>query len=460
MRYRGNAQCAQRVHWACTDSTRCGVLPRGLGAGAVRNRLHESLSRVKETINKTLPKKSVTEKAVNLMVSEQGTFHINKRIRENAEDLSAALQSHMLKVFAPDARKELRHFSAGETAELLGISTSFLRKLHFDEKIPDVESTAGGRRLYSGEDILEIRKILETTAKNKGTYMRGRRAGDKVQVLSFLNFKGGSGKTTSSVHTAQRLALRGYRVLAVDIDPQASMTTLFGYTPELDFIESGTIYDAIRYEDPLPFSQIIEKTYFTGIDLAPGGLLLQEFEHETPQALRKNIQPAFYARMAAALQEVEANYDVIIFDCPPQLGYLTMSALCASTGVLITIVPNMLDVASMSQFLQMSADLLDVVSNAGANMEFDFLRFLINRYEPNDGPQQQVVAFLRQLFGDEVMIAPMLKSTAISDAGLTQQTIFEVERGQFHRNTYDRALDSLNLVNDEIELLLQTAWGR
>lgn len=387
-------------------------------------------------------------------------FQINTRIRENAEDLSAALQSHMLKVFAPDASKELRRFSAGEAADMLSISSSFLRKLHFDAKIPEVESTSGGRRLYAATDLLEMRVILEKSAKTKGTYKRGRREGDKVQVLSFLNFKGGSGKTTSAIHTAQRLALKGYRVLAVDIDPQASLTTLFGYLPELDFLESGTIYDAIRYDDPLPFSQIIQKTYFTGIDLAPGGLLLQEFEHETPQALRANIQPPFYARLATALQEVEADYDVIIFDCPPQLGYLTMSALCASTGVLITIVPNMLDVASMSQFLQMSADLLDVVSNAGANMEFDFLRFLINRYEPNDGPQQQVVAFLRQLFGNEVMIAPVLKSTAISDAGLTQQTIYEVERSQFHRNTYDRALDSLNLVNNEIELLLQQAWGR
>jgi chromosome partitioning protein len=249
-------------------------------------------------------------------------------------------------------------------------------------------------------------------------------------------------------------------VLALDIDPQASLTTLFGYRPEIDFLHSGTIYDAIRYDDPLPFSQVIQQTFMPGLDLAPGGLLLQEFEHETPQALRSNIQPPFYGRLATALQEVEADYDVIICDCPPQLGYLTMSALCASTGIMITIVPNMLDVASMSQFLHMSADLLDVVGNAGANMQFDFLRFLINRYEPNDGPQQQVVAFLRQLFGDEVMVAPMLKSTAISDAGLTQQTIYEVERSQFHRNTYDRALDSLNLVNDEIDRLLQQAWGR
>ena len=388
------------------------------------------------------------------------TVHINTRIRRNAETLSEALESHMLKVFAPDARKELRRFSAGEAAELLGISTSFLRKLHFDNKVVDVQTSPGGRRHYSAEDLLSIRRTLESTAKSRGAYQRGRRDGDKLQVLSFLNFKGGSGKTTSAIHAAQRLALKGYRVLCVDIDPQASLTTLFGYRPEYDFLNSGTIYDAIQYDDPVPLADVIQKTFFTGIDLAPGGLMLQEFEHETPQALLNNTQPAFFARLATSLQDVEQNYDVVIFDCPPQLGYLTMSALCASTGVLITVVPNMLDVASMSQFLQMSADLLDVVSNAGASMEFDFLRFLINRYEPNDGPQQQVLSFLRQLFDEEVMVAPMLKSTAISDAGLTHQTIYEVDRSQFHRSTYDRAVDSLNLVNDEIESMIQKAWGR
>jgi len=388
------------------------------------------------------------------------TIRINERIRENAENIAAALENHMMTAFAPDARKELRMFSAGEAADLLGISASFLRKLHFENKIEDVHTSAGGRRYYSATDLAAIRQRLDSTAKVPGTYLRGRRPGDKVQVLSFLNFKGGSGKTTSTIHAAQRLALKGYRILCVDIDPQASLTTLFGYRPEVDFLETGTIYDAICYEDPLPLRQVIQKTFFEGIDLAPAGLILQEFEHETPRALMNNVQPPFYSRMAMALSEVEADYDLILFDCPPQLGYLTMAALCASTGLFITVVPNMLDVASMSQFLQMSADLLDVVSNAGAEMDYDFLRFLINRMEPNDGPQQQVVAFLRNLFNKEVMTNAMLKSTAISDAGLTHQTIYEVERSQFNRNTYDRAVDSLNGVNDEIESLIQSAWGR
>ena len=81
-----------------------------------------------------------------------GTVHINTRIRQNAETLAAALEGHMHKIFAPDARKELRLFSAGEAAELLGISTSFLRKLHFDDKPrprPAVPISAGAVRATS-----------------------------------------------------------------------------------------------------------------------------------------------------------------------------------------------------------------------------------------------------------------------------------------------------------------------
>jgi len=97
------------------------------------------------------------------------------------------------------------------------------------------------------------------------------------------------------------------------------------------------------------------------------------------------------------------TYDVVIIDCPPQLGYLTLGALCAATGVLITVHPQMLDVASMSQFLHMTSGLLGVVRDAGGNLEYDFLRYLVTRYEPNDGPQTQIVGLLRSLFGDQVL---------------------------------------------------------
>ena len=147
-------------------------------------------------------------------------------------------------------------------------------------------------------------------------------------------------------------------------------------------------------------------------------------------------------------------------DCPPQLGFLTLGALCAATSVIVTVHPQMLDVASMSQFLFMTADLLAVVREAGGTLDFDFLRYLVTRFEPADGPQTQIAGFLRAQFGDRVLTNAMVKSTAISDAGLTKQTLYEVGRENFSRNTYDRAMEALTGVNEEIEELLRAAWGR
>jgi chromosome partitioning protein len=120
----------------------------------------------------------------------------------------------------------------------------------------------------------------------------------------------------------------------------------------------------------------------------------------------------------------------------------------------------MLDISSMSQFLLMTRDLLGVVRDAGGDLRYDFIRYLLTRYEPQDAPQTKVAALLRNLFGDHVMTNPMVKSAAVSDAGLTKQTLYEIGRENLTRSTYDRAMESLDAVNGEIEDLLRQAWGR
>ena len=385
---------------------------------------------------------------------------LNTVIRHHAEVLAAQLHAQRENLFPPDAAKALRRFTSGEAANLLGVNDSYLRKLHLDGKGPSPAFTPGNRRLYSARDIQDLRVLLEKTARRRGDYLPGRREGDRLQIIGVMNFKGGSGKTTTSAHLAQYLALHGYRVLAIDLDPQASLTALHGVQPEYDLPEGGTLYDAIRYEDPAPLRAVIRPTYFPNLDLVPGNLELMEFEHETPRALAQGAAGLFFFRVRQALAQVEDDYDVVVLDCPPQLGFLTMSALSAATGVLVTIHPEMLDVMSMSQFLRMTADLMDVIAESGADMRHDWMRYLLTRYEPTDAPQNRIVAFLRTMYGENVLNAPMLKSTAISDAGLTKQTLYEVERGAFTRSTYDRALESLEAVNTEIAALIQRTWGR
>lgn len=385
---------------------------------------------------------------------------LNAVIRQHSEWLASQLHAQRESLFPPDASKSMRTFSSGEAAALLGVDDSYLRKLHLEGRGPSPALTPGNRRHYSVHDIRELRVMLEKTARRPGDYLPGRRNGDHMQIIGVMNFKGGSGKTTTAAHLAQRLALKGYRVLGIDLDPQASFTALHGVQPEFDLADGGTLYDAIRYQDPVPIQDVIRETYIPGFDLIPGNLELMEFEHETPRALAQGNAGLFFFRVKEALMQVDDRYDVVVIDCPPQLGFLTMSALSAATGVLVTIHPEMLDVMSMSQFLRMTADLMDVIASSGADMSHDWMRYLLTRYEPTDAPQNRIVAFLRTMYGDKVLNAPMLKSTAISDAGLTKQTLYEVDRSAFTRTTYDRAMESLNSVNDEIAELIQSTWGR
>jgi len=383
-------------------------------------------------------------------------------IAHDAQLLSAQLTSIRQRLFPPAAQKTLRPFSSGEAAALIGISDAYLRQLSLAGDAPEPRKNLSGRRFYSLAQINDIRRALQSSKSRE--YVPRRLGSEHLQILAITNFKGGSGKTTTAAHLSQYLALRGYRVLAIDLDPQSSLSTLLGYQPETDVGENETLYGALRYDDRRqPLRDVVRQTYFPGLDIGPGNLELQEFEHETPRILasqRRSSQEMFFARVASSIQSVAEAYDVVVIDCPPQLGFLTLGALCAATGVLVTVHPQMLDIASMSQFLLMTGDLLRVVHEAGGRLNLDFLKYLVTRHEPQDGPQTQVVGFLRNLFGERVLTNTMLKSTAISDAGLTKQTLYEISRQGMTRATYSRAIEALDAVNREIEHLIRQSWGR
>lgn len=384
-------------------------------------------------------------------------------IGSHAAILRDQLQAISSGLFPPSSAKSLRRFTSAEVARIVGVTVSRIQQLAAEGLGPQPEVSSTGRRSYSLADIHGLRAYLDENTRGGRRYQPTRGENDHLQIIAIANFKGGSGKTTTTAHLAQHLVLKGYRVLALDLDPQASMSALFGVQPELEVGENETLYGAIRYDaERRPLEAIIRQTYFTGLDLVPANLELMEFEHETPRALseRRSGEPLFFDRVAQALESVESRYDVVVIDCPPQLGYLTLSALCAASSLLVTVHPQMLDVASMSQFLAMTEDLLGVVTEHGGRMQYDWLRYLITRYEQQDAPQTRIVGMLRTLFEDAVLTAPMLKSSAVSDAGLSKQTLYEIGREGVTRTTYDRALEALEAVNGEVEGLIRRAWGR
>jgi chromosome partitioning protein len=406
-----------------------------------------------------------TEANVNVIDRHIEKASTSAHITQRAEALSARLRAVGERAFPPTAQKSLRTFSSGEVAEIVGVSDGYLRQLSIDGLGPSPDLGNGGRRSYSLEQINELRQYLAgARPKEAVRFFPRRREGEKLQVITVSNFKGGSAKTTTSLYLAQGLALQGYRVLAIDLDPQASLSAMFGYQPEFDVAENTTLYGAIRYDDQrVTMKDVIRPTYFTGISMVPGNLELMEFEHQTPRFMlqsRGRPEDLFFRRVAGAIAQVEDDFDVVVVDCPPQLGFLTMGALNAATGMIVTVHPQMVDVASMSQFLLMTSDLVSVIEEAGGHLNYDFLRFLVTRHDPRDVPEQEIVGLMRDVFGSDVMAATAWKSTAIANAGLTKQSLYELTRGAVGRSTYDRAMESINAVNQEVVELLNEVWQR
>jgi len=388
-----------------------------------------------------------------------------EKIVRHADMLSKQLQSLRERMYPPEAQKSLRRFMTPEVSKLTSISESSLRTLSIEGKGPTPERLDNNHRAYTLGQVNELRRYFaEKNANEAVNYLPHRRADEHLQILAVANFKGGSAKTTTSVHLAHYLALRGYRVLTIDLDPQASMSAMFGAQPEFDVDTNETIYAALRYDEHRKsIRDVIRPTYFAGLDLIPGNIEVMEFEYDTPRVLAMKEATSgsvFFERLDQAIREVEDDYDVVILDTPPSLGYLTLASLYAATGLLVTVHPAMMDVASMNQFLLMMGDLVGVIKEAGATMKKDFMRYLITRHDPNDQAQAQIVGLMRHLFADDVLMPTALESTAIEAAGLGKRTIYEVEPGEVQRNTLKRARESMDSVNEALLELINTSWGR
>lgn len=362
----------------------------------------------------------------------------------------------------PDARKTLRKFAMREAADFLKINYSTFR--HYisalSDRIPTGELDKSNRRHFTLEEIHRIQEILLQEGKTDPKAYPRRRGNEPCVAITCFNPRLGVGTSTLTANVAANLSLLGYRVLCCDLDPQATLTSMLGVTPELE-PDTLTAYDMIRNEDPVRARDVIQKTCFPNLDLVPVAMSLMEFEYEAAFPLRNpSTTGAFHTRIANALEPILSDYDVIIFDTPPQLNLTVAAALFASHGVLIPMNASMLDVKSLATFLSMAGNLIEVVETYDPDHRFNFVNHLITRYKATDKPQVQAAGFLRTALGDSVMTAEFVESTVIGDAAAAKQTVFELEPHGANRKTYEWVVESVNRIAAEVEAEIFKVWGR
>lgn len=305
---------------------------------------------------------------------------------------------------------------------------------------------ANNRRAgYSLEQIQAFRKHFGTLPWRNADR-------DAPITLACQNFKGGVGKSTTCVNLAHYLALRGYRVLVIDTDSQATMTSMFGYMPDAQVTQEQTLMPYLdSTESTLVYA--VRKTYWPNIDLIPSCLALYEAElaiaaHLATQEDRaKRLE--FFSELKFGIQTVSEHYDVILLDSPPALGLISINVLLAADALIVPTAPRMYDFTSTVQFFRM---VRNYISQIDAGKEYRWISVLTTLFDQRLVSHKQFFEVMQACFGDGILQHVFFQSSEVINSAV--QYLGSYEQPKPNR----KVLEMLDGVFGEIELRILREW--
>ena len=294
-------------------------------------------------------------------------------------------------------------YSAKETADLLGITTKVL-------------SGALKKDHYTPEDAWELRGKLQREPPALGT---------RKQL--FLNFKGGTGKTSLSTSYAWRLAEMGYGVLLVDLDSQGHATKCLGFEGE-DF--ERTLLDVLVKK--IPISQVVQKSPLPNLDFVPSNLSMSTVDLALmPMAGRE-------FKLKNALKEVEAHYDFIIFDAPPSFGLLNLNALMAADDLIVPVLADFLSFHGLKLLFETVNSLEEDLGHV-----LDHVFIVVNSFNATFKLAKEALEALKQHYPEFLMPQVIRQCTRFAQASSEGMPIFRFDRDSKGASDVQKLIDDV-----------------
>lgn len=365
-----------------------------------------------------------------------------------------------------EVRRKARVFTLKDAAEMIGVTPNGIR--HAENQNPGLpepnkDPKTGKRIGYTLEEIEKMRRYF-------GVEPAGRRNPelDLPCVTSFFAFKGGSTKTTNNVAFSQFCALRGMRVLVIDLDGQASATEQLGFNPNREFKPEDTIVSYLEGDQP-DLKYAIQKTSWHGIDLIPAMIktaacdfVVADIASDTSANagnLFSTDSNGWTTVLKDGIDSVADDYDIVIIDPPPSLGMMSVNIFKALHGMIVPIVPSMNDYHSTITFFRMMEDMLEGLQRDGLGTDLKFLKLLITKYTPGATADQELTSLIRATFPEEVLVDyPMLNSVEVLNASVEHETVYDTSKPRTNRKTYNRCMDSMDAVFGEVLKDIQKTW--
>lgn len=361
------------------------------------------------------------------------------------------------KKFAHPEQGEGRRVSAREIAESLNVSHTAVNKVV--SALPSreaIESRPGRTYQYSLADAVQIREAMDLN--------QYRAPGEPCVTLGVMNFKGGVAKSTTTAHAAQHLAMHGLRVLAIDCDPQATLSTLFGIHPDIELDTEDTLVPFLSGEQA-SLQYCIRSTEIPTLSVIPANVGLANADFVLParqrdERSRGNRNWFYMTALADGIRSIEADYDVVLLDCPPSMSYLTTTATQACDALLVPMRPSMPDFASSAQFIRMfSGFQAECDGLLGRTKAYDWMRVLITLGE-NNNTSAEMEEIIRKAYGGMVMTQKFPYLTAVATAAKRMRTIYDVSRADIDSRQLSKATHVLDELCGAIERLVLLTRAR
>jgi chromosome partitioning protein len=392
------------------------------------------------------------KESTDLRVTEMVSLADLGKLVEQSHRVHQAVRAEMLK---PHPRKVAPRYSLTAIAEILGVERGSLETKLRAKDFPRGEVAEGKRkRTYSLE---ESRSIIQKL----GNYAE-RAPGTNAVVMSIVNFKGGSTKTSTVFNLAQGLALRGRKVLLVDLDPQGSASVLAGLMPATELEEADTASMLVAADGTAltNLDYAITPTYWAGLDLVPGAPPLNSAELILPIIATRGLGE-WWRILDNALEKHRSDYDYILIDTAPSLSYLAILAICASDGLLMPLPPEQLDFsASIAFWSNIVETLQQLQAQKGFDKEFKFVNVLLSRVKATQ-ISSMMKMFVSQAYSPYVMTTEILASDANAIGGAVFGTAHDimdndgVARSDFKlRRAFDTLVDAID------QQAVALGWGR